>query len=51
MTNSSRTTVLKAGPIANKSDSPMRAMWPSEPGKFELRQQPISAESQSDDLS
>lgn len=41
MTNSSRTTALNTGQITKKSDSQMRTMWLLDPGKFELRQQPI----------
>jgi len=41
MTNSSRITVQNAGQAITKLDSQMRAMWLLEPGKFELRRQPI----------
>jgi L-iditol 2-dehydrogenase len=41
MTNFSRTTTQNADQATIKPDSQMRAMWLLEPGKFELRRQPI----------
>ena len=41
MTNSNETAAHNAVQTPNLSESPMRAMWLLEPGKFELRQQQV----------